>query len=132
VPRKFSWRRDGELTSLGNPKRTMTLDAPMCADHGSHWSRRVVFNWVVGAIAVILICLTILFSQRGRANESIAGALCFGAFLLAALLLLVNMWFDFTMIKPSEITANAITLTHVSDVFVADLDMLRKAPKTSR
>lgn len=103
----------------------MTLDVPLCAGHRSHWSRRVVLNWTVLLIVAVDVILFFLISKL--TPDATMGALCFGGFMLVALLLLINMWFDFTNVKPTEITANAITLTNVSADFAADLEKVRQS-----
>lgn len=122
VTQTFSWRRHGEVTSLGNPLIKMTLDAPMCARHGRHWAWRDWFKWIMLLIVFLVVILT---NVAHTTNLVRALALPVGT-LLAFLLLLVSFRLNATMIRPTEITDRAITLTNVAEQFVADLAETRE------
>jgi hypothetical protein len=115
VTQTFSKRRD---KLLGKTLVTMTLDAPLCASHGSHWARRAWFNL---AMVVILVASPFLLPMVLTTVQVV-----FSDILLLAILVLAVVHFDATMIKPTEITHHAITLTNVSPEFVADLEMTRQ------
>lgn len=129
VSHTFSWRRD-ELISIGNPAKKMTVEVPLCDRHQSLWSRRVAFNLFMLVLLIGIVVLFFLLSRVVDSKDATAGGVCFGSFILIVVWLVVNMAFDATLIKPTEISENAISLKGVSEEFVAELDRMRgSAPK---
>lgn len=131
VDRTFKWRPT-ELTSIGNPMRTMSVAVPLCERHRNHWAWRVWLNLALIPVAVLLVlgflAALIVLPEMHEAKGSITGFLCAGGFLLTLVVFVVNMIFDLTLIKPREITERSILLDRVSEEFAEAVEKTRDLP----
>ena len=102
--------------------KRITIEAPLCDRHKGHWSWR---NWFIWGGLVFVLCLGAVAiaisasqeNQRGGQNQ-LVGLIC-GATVVGGLIWLIAAAIIQTVgIRPTEITNNSITLTHVSTAFV--------------
>ena len=109
--------------------KRMTIEAPLCDQHKNHWSWRNLF--IYGGF-VLFLCLGVAAivvlanqeNQRGAAS-ALAGLFC-GATAVGGLIwLFAAAIIQHTGIRPTEITDQSITLTHVTPVFVDALAEVR-------
>jgi hypothetical protein len=109
--------------------KRMTVWAPLCQEHRSHWLWRmwVVLGGFLGVVAVgmlafILIAATDQRGRAGRTSDLLAGLACIGTLFLLVVRLAVTISVQLTAIRPTEITDRRITLTGVSEAFLDALD----------
>lgn len=125
VRRQFSWRSQELilfgllLNALLNPMKRMTIDVPLCGSHQNLWSRRATFNLAGLLILVGGLALLALLERDSAAIVLI------GLFFLAIVWLIVNIAFEMSEIRATEITDKAITLKGVSEEFITELHKLR-------
>jgi hypothetical protein len=105
--------------------KRMTVTVPLCDQHKSHWSWRAWFIWGGFILFFILgigafVVLVNQENQRGRGQE-MAGWLCAGTGIAGLIWLIAAAIVQSTGIRPTEITDNTITLTHVAPDFVTAL-----------
>jgi hypothetical protein len=120
------------IVSLILTKR-MTIEAPLCDQHKNHWFWR---NWFIygglvfflGLGVAAIVVLSSQGNQRGATN-ALGGLLC-GATALGGLIwLIAAAIIQQAGIRPTEITDQSITLTHVSPTFVDGLAEMRMRPQ---
>lgn len=106
--------------------KRMTVMAPLCDEHKSHWSWR---SWFIGlgfAALVVLgigaIALIAADDNRRGAGQQLGGLVC-GATAVAGLIWLFAVAIiQQTAIRTTKITDRGITLTNVSRTFIDALE----------
>jgi hypothetical protein len=126
--KKFQWHPPWAFFVLGALgamlfSKTVTMPVPLCEKHKWHWGWRTAFV-LVGLVAFVLLA----FGAAALAgeNEELApfvflplGVLFLGWLIAAAVL-------SSRTIRPTEITDKSVTLTGVSEEFVAALNESRR------
>ena len=106
--------------------KRMTVVAPLCDQHRSHWLWRTLFLFLGLVFFVILafvgILLLSLNNQPGAQQSDLAGLVCGASALSGLIWLIAAAIIQSIAIKPSEITDRSITLTNVSPKFKDALD----------
>jgi hypothetical protein len=106
--------------------KRMTVQAPLCKEHESHWTWRF---WVatlglcfLGFLTVASFAiLAITSDQRGGANP-VGGFLCLATVLGALGFVIALAIINHTAIRPTEITERSITLTNIAPEFLDALE----------
>jgi hypothetical protein len=97
--------------------KRMRVAVPFCDAHAGHWWKRNLF--IVGGL-LLLIAMLIFGAVRSGpgGNDSLSRALLIAVGIGFLVWIVLAIIVSLTMIRPTEITANSITLTAVSPAFV--------------
>lgn len=107
--------------------KRMTVIVPMCRAHKGHWMKRQLLIWggFLGWLAFFIGSIAVASSMEERGPDDyfiIAMLISAGLFVLW---LIVAVVATNTGIRPTEITDDEITLTGLSDEFVAAVREMR-------
>lgn len=103
--------------------KRMSVRAPFCDKHQNHWRWRAWFIW----LGLVLVCVLgigglVLFNvlnerARGRGSD-LGGFVCLAVGAIGLIWLIAAAIVQNSAIRPTEITDDGITLTHVCQEFV--------------
>lgn len=124
VSKTFSWTPSwaGMFGAIGAAMFTkrMTVSAPMCAAHKSHWSMRTIVL-LLGFLGVVVLAgvgfLIGMNLDRGN-GDAIMGPVCALSMLGLIPWVIVALVLQYTSVRPQQITDSEIQLTGVSRQFV--------------
>ena len=122
----------GLIVALVLTKRRRVF-VPLCDWHKSHWSKRtaIILVGFLALIALLVFSVMYAIDRPGPGNDmSWIFFLALLVFFLAWLVMVIVL--QLTAIRPTEITAEDITLTGVSQQFIDALDDLRAEERERR
>ncbi len=95
------------------------VEVPLCDRHKGHWMIRQLV--VIGSLLFLLAggFLAFLATVNNKGNDSLSAAVCIGWVVLMIGWVVLAVMVQSTSIRPKEITDTSITLTSVSELFVA-------------
>jgi hypothetical protein len=110
---------------INSVRQEFTMGVPLCAEHRGHWFRRnLIVVLLVGSFVAALIGGGVL---AGELEEPLAFVITFFSALFSVILAVILV--QRTAIRAREITHQSITLTGVSDEFVAAINEDRRGER---
>lgn len=139
--KRFAWRPTwtywiGGVIAMMVMTKRMTVELPMCQAHKNHWFVRNVISiggllGVFGLLAILIALIAVNQPPNPRMEPVFEGlAVVFLVGFLGWLITLFEL--SATQIRPTEITANSITLTGVSPDFEDAVYEQRNLPRDER
>lgn len=116
---------------FGFMNKQMTICMPFCEKHQNHWKWRARFTWV-GLFLVCFLGLAALLLFASKADNPQGGSSFLSGFACMAFSCVGLVWlagtflFNYSSIRPTEISEDTVTLAHVCQPFI---DAVWKQPE---
>ncbi len=114
------------IVALILTKRT-TVQAPFCDRHQGHWLNRLLVMWgsffLFGVIGLAAFIFSINLPRQNQDN--VFPFVCLGSVALLVVWIIIAIVCQYTIIRPTEITDDDITLTGVCNAFIDAVEEAR-------
>lgn len=112
--------------------KQMRVPVPLCDRHRNHWlPLQIVLFGGIAVVALTFFLAVILFVTAegpGDRKTDLAGLFCVGTFAALLIMLFPAAILQTTVIRPTEITSDRITLRSVAKEFAEALKKKRRGP----